>query len=83
MRQISVQVGPNGSPLNRPSSLEDVLRKDFYDKKHAIKMSEVKLEPFEGNEGFRTGWYDFGSQVVAWGLTEISPGCAGSTFQSG
>lgn len=77
MRQISVQVGPNGSPLNRPSSLEDVLRKDFYDKKHAIKRSEVKLEPFKGNEGFRTGWYDFGSQVVAWGLTEISPGCAG------
>ena len=63
--------------LNRPSSLEAILRADFYDKKHRIKMSEVSLEPVAGQEGVRRGWYDFGSKVVAWGLTEILPGCSG------
>jgi mannose-6-phosphate isomerase-like protein (cupin superfamily) len=77
MKPMQVQLGPNGSPLNRPSSLEDCLRKDFHEKKHAIKMSEVKLEPVKGTEGCRSGWYDFASQVVAWGLTEMSPGGAG------
>jgi len=63
--------------LNRPSSLEAMLRDNFYNKKHCIKMSEVELKPIPGHEGFRTGWYDFGSKVVAWGLTEILPGGSG------
>ena len=63
--------------LNRPSSLEAILRADSYDKKYRIRMSEVSLEPVAGQEGVRREWYDFGSKVVAWGLTEILPGCLG------
>lgn len=35
--------------LNRPSSLEAMLRDDFYNKKHRIKMSEVELKPIPYN----------------------------------
>ncbi len=63
--------------LNRPNSLERMLRDNFYSAKHRVKMSEVELKPIPGYEGFRAGWYDFGSKVVAWGLTEISSGAAG------
>lgn len=63
--------------LNFPSSLEAIFRQDFYTNKHRIRMDEVGLKPVKGYEGVRKGWYDFGSKVVAWGLTEISPGCSG------
>ena len=65
------------SPLNRPSSLEAIFRDNFYGAKHRIKRSEVRLQPYKGYEGVRCGWYDFGSKVVAWGLTEILPGGSG------
>lgn len=63
--------------FNHPSSLEAIFRQDFYTNKHRIRMDEVDLKPVKGYEGVRKGWYDFGSKVVAWGLTEISPRCSG------
>ena len=63
--------------LNRPNSLEAMLREDFYGQKHCIKMKEVELKTVPGHEGVRSGWYDFGSKVVAWGLTEILAGASG------
>lgn len=63
--------------LNRPSSLEAMLRENFYGQKHCIKMKEVELKPVPGHEGVRSGWYDFGSKVVAWGLMEILAGASG------
>ena len=63
--------------LNRPNSLEAMLRDNFYSKKHRVKMNEVELKPIPGCDGVRSGWYDFGSQVVAFGLTDIFPGAAG------
>jgi gentisate 1,2-dioxygenase len=63
--------------LNRPSSLETVLRDDFYSKQRCIKMRDVALEPLAGTPGVRHGWYAFGSGVVAWGLSEMDPGAEG------
>jgi gentisate 1,2-dioxygenase len=63
--------------LNHPSSLEAMFRDDFYNNKHRVKMDEVELKPLKGSEGVRQGWYDFGSKVLAWGLTDILPQYSG------